>query len=181
MFTTWLAYKMADDRKLFLLDANTLITSQGVYYPQAMVPELWSWLLHQGVSGRVKMPIEIYEEVIAGNDDPLTKWIKSPEVKAHIVLDENANPERVAQVTYKGYAPDLNETELAYIGRDPFLISYALEAPDRCVVSLEASKPSTKRQNRRVPDVCKVLGADCCDVFGMMRALGFHTGWQKKL
>lgn len=164
-----------------MLDANTLITSQGLYYPQAMAPELWSWLLHQGRSGRVKMPIEIYEEVIAGKDDPLTKWIKHPEVRAHIVLDEQANPGKVADVTYNGYAPDLNENELASIGRDPFLISYALATPDRCVVSLEVSRPSTKRQNRRVPDVCKDLGANCCDVFGMMRALGFHTGWQRAL
>lgn len=162
-----------------MLDANTLITSQGVYYPQAMVPELWTWLIHQGMSGRVKMPLEIYEEVIAGKDDPLTNWIKKPNIKAHIILNEHVNPEAVAHVTYNGYAPDLNEDEIAYIGRDPFLISYALESKDRCVVSLEASKPSTKRQNRRVPDVCKALGAECCDVFGMMRALGFHTGWDK--
>lgn len=171
---------MAEDRKLYLLDANTLITSQGVYYPQTMVPELWSWLLHQGATGRIKIPFEIFEEIIAGKDDPLTMWIKKPEIRKHIVLEEDADPGLVAHVTYNGYAPDLNENELAYIGRDPFLISYALVAPhERCVVSLEASKPSTKRQNRRVPDVCKELGAQCCDVFGMMRSLSFHTGWQK--
>ncbi|QXH44252.1 DUF4411 family protein [Pseudomonas xanthosomatis] len=173
---------MAEDRKLYLLDANTLITSQGVYYPQAMVPELWSWLEHQGFAGRVKMPFEIYEEIIAGKDDPLTQWITKPHVKENLILNEQANPALVAKVTFNGYAPDLNENEIAQIGRDPFLISYALGAPlERCVVSLEVSKPSTKRQNRRVPDVCKDVGAQCCDVFGMMRALGFHTGWRKSL
>jgi len=172
---------MAEDRKIYLLDANTLITSQGVYYPQSMVPELWEWLLHQAQVGRVKMPIEIYEEIVAGKEDPLTQWIAKPDVKKHLILKEDADPSLVSYATFSGYAPDLNENELAYIGRDPFLISYALSAPkERCVVSLEASKPSTKRQNRRVPDVCKTLGAQCCDVFAMMRALEFHTSWKSK-
>jgi hypothetical protein len=70
---------MALDRKLYLLDANTLITSNGVYYPQTMVPELWSWLLHQSQNGRIKMPIEIYEEILAGKEDILTGWLKKPE------------------------------------------------------------------------------------------------------
>ncbi|MGE2214042.1 DUF4411 family protein [Pseudomonas aeruginosa] len=68
-----------------MLDANTLISSQGVYYPQAMVPELWSWLLYQGQIGRVKMPYEIYEEVLAGKDDPLTQWLKKDDVKGALL------------------------------------------------------------------------------------------------
>ena len=171
---------MTLDRKLYLLGANTLITSHGVYYPQTMVPELWAWLLHQSQNGRIKMPIEIYEEILAGKEDILTGWLKKPEVKNNLVLQEGVNPGAVAHVTYNGYAADLNENELAYIGRDPFLISYALSNPaDRCVVSLETSKPSAQRQNRKVPDVCKALGAQCCDVFSMMRALDFKTGWDK--
>ncbi|WP_201023126.1 DUF4411 family protein [Pseudomonas syringae] len=162
-----------------MLDANTLITSNGVYYPQAMVPELWTWLLHQSKNDRIKMPIEIYEEVLAGKADILTAWLTKPDVKDSIVLKENADPGMVASVTFNGYAVDLNENELAAIGRDPFLISYALASPERCVVSLETSKPSAQRQNRKVPDVCKALGAQCCDVFSMMRALNFNTGWDK--
>jgi hypothetical protein len=144
-----------------------------------MVPELWSWLLHQSQNGRIKMPIEIYEEVLAGKEDTLTEWLKKPEIKESLLLKENADPAGVAHVTFNGYAVDLNENELATIGRDPFLISYALASPERCVVSLETSKPSAQRQNRKVPDVCKALGAQCCDVFSMMRALSFKTGWDK--
>jgi hypothetical protein len=163
-----------------LLDANTLITSHRVYYPQTMVPELWSWIHHQSKNGRVKMPIEIYEEVLAGKEDTLTAWLKKPEVKEHLILNEESNPSAIAHVTYNGYATDLNENELAYIGRDPFLISYALSnTAGRCIVSLETSKPSAKRQNRKVPDVCASLGAQCCNVFGMMRDLGFRTDWEK--
>ncbi|HHK3702827.1 DUF4411 family protein [Pseudomonas aeruginosa] len=164
-----------------MLDANTLISSQGVYYPQAMVPELWSWLLYQGQIGRVKMPYEIYEEVLAGKDDPLTQWLKKDDVKGALLLSEEVDPATLIEVTHNGYAPDLNEDEIAFIGRDPFLIAYGKAGrAERCVVTLEASKPSTKRQNRRVPDVCKDMGVECCNVFSMMRQLEFHTGWEKQ-
>ncbi|WEL85568.1 DUF4411 family protein [Pseudomonas sp. CBSPCAW29] len=113
-----------------------------------MVPELWAWLLHQSQNGRIKMPIEIYEEILAGKEDILTGWLKMPEVKSNLVLQEGVNPGAVAHVTYNGYAADLNENELAYIGRDPFLISYALSNPaDRCVYLL---KPLSLQHRGRI-------------------------------
>lgn len=166
--------------KLFLLDANSLITSQSLYYPQEMIPELWEWMINKAHAGLIKIPLEIYGEVLAGKDDPLTRWLKTPNIKDHLVLAEAPNADLVARVTYEGYAPDLNDIELAQIGRDPFLISYGLVDPaNRCVVSLETPKPSAKRQNRKVPDVCNGLGVECCTVFQMLRHLGFKTGWRK--
>jgi len=51
---------------LYLLDANILITSANTYYGIAQVPEFWMWLLHQGESGVIKIPLEMYEEVVEG-------------------------------------------------------------------------------------------------------------------
>lgn len=171
---------MSENGSLYLLDANTLITSQHVYYPNEMVPELWTWLLYQAMNNRIKMPAEIYEEVLVGKDDLLTSWLKKPEVKNAILLDEQVDPHLVQYVVETGYAPDLDENEIAAIGMDPFLISYALaQQGARCVVSLEASKPSAQRKNRRVPDVCKDLGSECCNMFVLLRKLGFHTGWER--
>ena len=49
---------------LYLLDANVLIDANRDYYPIARVPEFWDWLLEMGRLGRIKIPLEIYEEVI---------------------------------------------------------------------------------------------------------------------
>ena len=172
---------MPIDGKLFLLDANSLITSQSLYYPQEMIPELWEWMLNKAHAGLIKIPLEIYDEVLAGKDDRLTIWLKKPNIKDQLVLAEAPNADLVAQVTYEGYAQDLNDIELAQIGRDPFLIAYGLIDPaKRCVVSFETSKPSTKRQNRKVPDVCDGFGVECCTVFQMLRRLGFKTAWNKQ-
>lgn len=76
-------------------------------------------------------------------------------------------------------AADLNHAEIIAIGRDPFLIAYALAQPgNRTVVTVEASKPSTQRANRRIPDVCNDLGVEWCNSFQMLAALNFTTNWR---
>ncbi|WP_312016777.1 DUF4411 family protein [Bradyrhizobium japonicum] len=170
---------------LYLLDANVLITAHTLYYPVDSVPEFWSWLAHQGAAGSLKIPIENFEEVKDGGTDEekdlLFGWISDKDVRDAILLDAQSDPTIVADVISRGYAPDLTEDELPALGRDPFLISYALASPaDRCVVTTEVSKATRQRQNRHIPDVCNTLGVQCCDTFKMTKALGFKTGWKPK-
>jgi hypothetical protein len=88
------------------------------------------------------------------------------------------DPDLVARVINEGYAPDLSDDEVVQIGRDPFLIAYALASPaDRCVVTTEVSAARKQRQNRRIPNVCVSMGLVCCNTFEMSKALGFKTGW----
>ena len=49
---------------LCLLDANVLIDANRDYYPIERVPEFWDWLVEMGELGRVKIPLEIYEEIV---------------------------------------------------------------------------------------------------------------------
>lgn len=165
---------------LYLLDANVLITAHNTYYPIDQVPEFWTWLQHQGKLGNVKLPIEILEEILGGRkkDDLLLDWMMEKENQDALKLDEAADAALVQVVVCRGYAPDLTDDELEEVGRDPFLIAYGMAAPDRCVVTTEASKPSKKRQNRRIPDVCDRLSVVWCNPFQVNRALGFHTGWK---
>ncbi|WP_248324885.1 DUF4411 family protein [Caballeronia sp. Sq4a] len=170
--------------KLYLLDANVLITANRDYYSMEMVPVFWEWLLYMAGQGHVKMPIETLEEVRDGGGkakkDALVTWLTRTDVYETLVLQEDADPELVTSVIAKGYAPDLDETELEEIGRDPFLIAYAIPDRDsRVVVSIEVSAPAKKRANRRVPDVCRDNGVLVCNTFTMLRELGFTTAWIK--
>jgi len=164
---------------LYLLDASVCITASNSYYPIDGVPEFWDWLLHQAGIGLVKMPLETYEEIIEGGpDDALVQWLQLDAVRNVLVLQEQADQGLVAQVVTEGYAPDLKDDEIPQMGRDPFLISYALVDPaDRYVVTAEVSKPSRVRQNRHIPDVCNTLGIQSCNLFALNKALGFRTGW----
>lgn len=166
---------------LYLLDANVLITANSTYYPIDQIPEFWSWVHHQATSNLMKIPREIMEEIKAGrkDEDPLLDWICRPEIEAALLLNEAVNVAFVQHVVSRGYAPDLGDDEVEKIGRDPFLIAYALaDLADRTVVTTEVSRPSAQRANRKVPDVCQAVGAVSCGPFALNKALGFRTGWR---
>ena len=165
---------MADNLELlYLLDANVPIDANRDYYPIDRVPEFWEWLVGLGNSGQVKIPQEIYEEVVAGTD-AVAEWLK--EYADAMRIEEQVSQELVTRVIEQGYAADLNDDELENIGQDPFLIAYALSNPsNRVVVSNENSKPTRQRGNRHVPDVCQGFNIRCVNTFALIRELDFRT------
>lgn len=163
---------------IYLLDADTLIRADSTYYPLKRFPVFWEWLRYKGFASHVKVPLEQYEEVINGKGE-LVDWLKDEETKAALLLDEEADPALVAEVTIKGYASDLDEAEQEKVGRDPFLIAYAYASPgERVVVSFEVSAPSKSRANRKIPDICKELGVKPGTLFDVIEALDFTTDWK---
>ena len=165
---------------LYLLDANVLITACNTYYAIDQVPEFWDWLQHQANAGRIKIPLEIIEELKGGReDDPLFRWIQNKETEQALLLEEDVDLTLVQNVVNNGYANDLTDDEVEQIGRDPFLIAYAMAGGERTVVTTEVSKPSKTRHKRKVPDVCASLTVPCEAPFAVYRSLNFHTGWNR--
>ena len=163
---------------LYLLDANVLITAHNSYYPIDRVPEFWEWLAHVGLQESAKVPLELYEEITDGTD-ALADWAKDEANRSTMLLDEEVDGELVSSVVERGYAPDLADDEVEKIGRDPFLIAYALVAPNlRRIVTTEVSRPTRQRANRHIPDVCRSVGVQCVDTFHFLRALDFRTSWR---
>lgn len=162
---------------LYLLDADAIITGDRDAYPLDRFPIFWEWLFYMAAEGTVKIPIEQYEEITNGKG-PIVDWCKRPDVRAALLLDEQATQALVSRVTQE-YATDLNEDEIEQIGRDPFLVAYGLVAlGSRTVVTFERSAPGKQRANRKVPDVCAGLGVPCCTLYNMIRDLDFTTNWQ---
>lgn len=166
---------------LYLLDANVLIDANRDYYPIRRIPEFWEWLCHRGEQDLVKVPLEVYEEVQDARG-VLGDWLRDPEIKEKLLLREEAVVEVVSRVVEEGYAADLGDDEILKLGRDPFLIAYAMSRPERrCVVTTEASKPGRVRANRHIPDVCASLGIHCVNTFTFVRELDFSTGWRSSI
>lgn len=135
-------------------------------------------MVHYGARGEVRVPVEVFEEVKDGKDS-LARWISSAEVRERLLLTDEVDPSLVAEVVSAGYAPDLTDDEVLKVGRDPFLIAYAMsDKLERCIVTTEVSKPSRRRGNRHIPDVCRDLGISCCNTFELTRVLDFSTRWR---
>ena len=165
---------------LYLLDANVLIDANRDYYPIERVPEFWEWLAEMGRLGRVKIPQEFYEEIVLPKperEDVLVDWMTDH--RDDLLFDEVVEVDLVAQVTELGYADDLTDEEIEKVGRDPFLIAYAIAgAPDRRVVTNERSRPSRRRANRHLPDVSNDFDVGCLNTFGLIQELDFRTNWK---
>jgi hypothetical protein len=141
--------RLEEIRVIYLLDADTLIRADNTYYRLKRFPVFWQWLSHNGGAGIIKIPMEQYEEIVAGKGD-LVDWLKEQEHKEALLFAEEADPHLVAHVTTHGYARDLNAAELVTLGRDPFLIAYGLAATaERCVVSFETSAQASNAPTGR--------------------------------
>lgn len=157
---------------IYLIDTNVLVDAARDYYPLDRVPQFWEWLLDMGKNGALKIPLEIYEEIASGDDD-LAACLKAN--RSTMVLDESIDPALLTKVIERGYALNLTDAEIEKIGADPFLIAYALSDPgNRCVVTMEASKPSRTRANRHIPDVCADINVRCINTFRLIQELDFR-------
>ena len=133
---------------LYLLDANVLIRAHHDYYPLDRVEGFWTWICDQARRGSIKMPSEIHNEVVGGTDE-LAKWIGRAQVKNVLLLDEEVDQQVLQRVLDHGYGRDLTEDEIDEVGRDPFLVAYAMMGDSRAVVTKEVSKPSRCVQSAR--------------------------------
>lgn len=158
---------------MYLLDANTLIRANTQYYPIARIPQFWDWLVLRGRAGVAKLPNEIADEITAGTD-AVSDWLKEKDVRDALRLQEAANVALVRRVVLEGYAPDLNDAEQAKIGRDPFLVAYAMAGDGRTVVTNENQSPAKQRHNRKVPDVCETMGVRWLTAFGFYEEADFR-------
>ena len=169
------------------MDANTFIHAKEHYYPIARFPEFWDWIIYQSGMNNIKIPREIYQEINGSrqssiNQDELAKWVQRVDVKELLLLSEDVDYKLVNEVIVSGYLSSPTESDLIKMGRDPFLIAYALkDKNNRTVVTTEVSKPSKSGSNRHVPDVCKELGIKCINTFQLIKNLDFSTSWKETI
>jgi ribosomal protein S8 len=164
---------------IYILDANVLVDSNRDFYPINRVPEFCEWLLHCADSNIIKIPDEILIDIKKGNDQ-LTDWVKKKEVETVLRFATKLDGKLLQQVYDEGYAKDLTDVEIETIGSDACLISYALTDKENItVVTTESSKPTKKRSNKHIPDVCNQLGVEHCSAFEMFKVLDFRTSWNK--
>lgn len=161
---------------MYLIDANTLIEAHENFYPVDRIPQFWDWLVEQGHAGLIKIPYEIHQEF--HGDGLHVKWINEPDVEAALILDEDVDPALIVRVInegYQGLSAAFDDIQHTKYGKDPFLVAYALVAPEaRVVVTRETSKRTQRLGNTKLPDACDDCGVSWITDFELYRALNFN-------
>ena len=156
---------------MYIFDASVLIRANNEYYPMDRFWQVWEWLEKQAIDGNLKIPFEIFQELLNYNDN-LSEW--STKRRGSLVIDEDVvNLERTISDGY-GFTAMPTEEQLDKMGRDPFLLSYCLnDFPNRIAVSHESSKPSRMNANMKIPDACGKLGIPHRTLSMVLKELGF--------
>lgn len=158
---------------LYLLDASAIIEAHRDYYPMERVPDFWDWLVQMAKSRRLKIPLEIWEE-ITPHDSRLVEWMDENEQV--LVLNEEITKRELDRVARKAYVANPSREESGLMGEDPLLVAHASrDKSGRCVVTTEKSKPGQKGAKRKLPDACKILEVESIHTVELIRRLDFRT------
>jgi hypothetical protein len=161
--------------KPYIIDANTFMEAARGYYAFDFAPPFWNALTEYARRKRIISIDKVQDEINKG-DDQLKVWTNSDfnsyfadsqtsaVVQAYIDLVNWADQ----HTTFNQRAKDeFMEDDNA----DAWIIAYAI-ANDCTVVTDELSDPNS-RKRILIPDVCNAFGVPFCDIFTMLRALGF--------
>lgn len=154
----------------YLLDSNIFIESRK-NLPMDVWTTFWRRLSELAMNGQIVSCIKVKEEIDNGYDE-LSEWIKDHLPDGFFLqLDSD---DLSAYATLQNWAARRDFTDAAKTDfatkADAFIIAMAL-SKGMTLVTFEKSNP--QRKNRvMIPDACSSVGAECCDMNTMLRALG---------
>ena len=162
----------------YLLDANVIITADRDYYPLHRVPEFWEWIVHHASHAIVKIPHHMYEEITV-KEGKIVDWLKQN--SKLLVVEHEVYSKTLRKVLSIGYGDDISAEEERKIGKDPFILAYALMmgVESTTIVTTEVSKPTKQRASRKLPDASLALGVRCINTFELVQELDFRTSWRR--
>jgi len=172
---------MEDNRPIFLIDANSLITPYNLYYPFDLVSKFWDDIERKIVDGSIIIMDKVYDELIAG-DDELSTWL------LNITNLNKISHKDPGIVSVYGEILDYIQTSELYTQKallewsgnriaDPWLIACA-KTNIQTLVTFEASSGGINKKNPssnpKIPDICKQFNVNYTNLFDMMRKLSIN-------
>lgn len=154
----------------YLLDSNIFIESRK-NLPMDVWVTFWSQLSDLAIDGQVVSSVKVKEEIAKGYDE-LSEWIKN-HVPSGFFLSFDSN-DMVAYTQLQNWVLGKDYTDTAKMefaaNADAYIIATAY-SKNLTLVTFE--KSNLQRKNRvMIPDACAAIGASCCDLNTMLRAIG---------
>ena len=155
---------------VYLLDTNIFVESRK-NLPMDVWTTFWSKLSELAMNGQVVSSIKVKDEISEGYDE-LLDWLTSHVPDDFFLPIDGAVIQAYSSLQNWAAGGDDTDTAKDDFARkaDAFIIATAL-SKRMTVVTFEKSEP--QRRNRvKIPDACVAVGAECCDLNAMLRAIG---------
>lgn len=155
---------------VYLLDTNIFVESRK-NLPMDVWTTFWNKLSELAMNGQVVSSIKVKNEISEGYDE-LLDWLTSHVPDGFFLPVDGAALHEYSSLQNWAAGGDYTDAAKDDFARkaDAFIIATAL-SKGMTVVTFEKSEP--QRKNRvKIPDACMAVGAECCDLNAMLRAIG---------
>ena len=169
------------NKEIFLIDTNSLIIPQKQFYPFDFAQGFWEQMKIHIEDGSIKILDMVKNEILQANKDDLTNWMKS--IKSSTVSrQETGIVSKYAEILqYLSDCELYKKSALMEWARvsvaDPWLIATA-SVHNYTIVTFEKPSGGLNKKNpnksAKIPDVADRFGVKVCDLYCMMRYLGFR-------
>lgn len=171
--------KRMEDKEIFLIDANILITAKNAFYPFDLAMAFWEQLKYHIENKNIIILKKMADEIFKGTDE-LSEWLAQFDEKLFL----NYSDSRIL-IEYRDVLQHLRDSQyykesaLMEWSRenvaDPWLIA-AAKAKGYTLITWEVSAGVrsivNKSRNAKIYDVCDNMNVPCKNLYYMMRRLG---------
>lgn len=175
---------MTSNDEIYLIDSNAFITPHRMYYQFSFAPTFWEQLNRFSTAGKImtldKVGQELCRESAPEKKDDMQVWYEDTFTGSKIPSTNQEVVKKYVQVMNhlqednKYNEKALREWSDAKVA-DAWLIAVALQF-GYTIISFEKKvniQPNTSIGRAKIPNICEDLGVKYCDLFEMMKKLGF--------
>lgn len=166
----------------YLFDSDVMISATRIHYSPEFCQVFWDWLLQGHKNGVFYSIDKVKEELMDGNDDPLSKWVSLPEMKDFFMKSSEVAATwgklgRLAREPSRGYKDFAINKFVDDSKADAWLISFAASKGDFVIVTNERSAPDSKREIK-LPDAADWLGVKTVKLYDLfLKHAGSNFSW----
>jgi hypothetical protein len=169
------------DKEVFVIDSNALITPYKFYYSFEFAPRFWDTMADHMVSKNIVIIDKVFDE-ISSNNDPLGRWIKSIDNLEKVssrnleIIQNYGNI--LNHIRDSGFYSSTALSAWAQANKaDPWIIAAAM-AYSYTVITFETFNQSLNINQPskmvKIPNICQHFNIKCKDLFYMMHELSIR-------
>jgi hypothetical protein len=169
------------NKGMFIIDSNALITPYKFYYSFKIAPQFWVTIAKHITQKNIVILDKVFDE-ISSKDDPLSQWIKSIDNLEQLSFKDSkiiGNYGKIMNyIKSSGFYSSIALNAWAQANKaDPWIIAAAM-AYNYTVITLETFNQGLNVNHPskivKIPNICQQFNIKCRDLFYMMHELSIQ-------